>query len=364
MKSCLIAVLLAGLLTLPGFGQEPSFEPVTVNEVFFTSRDLSENVDSPAIWHGEDGQRWIISTTKDTHSLLVEDATNGAFIARVGGLGDKLGQFNRPNGISVVGDLCFVVERDNGRVQILALPDFTPIGPFGEGVLTLPYGLWVQKVEPMLYHAYVTDAAELEDIGLDNDELSTEAQVVAAERDLLARRVRLFEVEVEGVRPGTGEGELLATFGDTDGAGRLMVVESIFGDPEHGRLLIADELMEAPGHNVKIYDLEGNFTGQTIADGLFRGQSEGIALVEGETSGSGYWILSDQGKRVNYFHILDRETLDYLGSFEGNYTLNTDGIWFDGRPLPRHPEGVFYAIHNDGNVAAFDWAEIKQALGL
>ena len=26
--------------------------------------------------------------------------------------------------------------------------------------------------------------------------------------------------------------------------------------------------------------------------------------------------------------------------------------------------GIFFAVHNDGNVAAFSWIEVKEALGL
>ena len=113
-----------------------------------------------------------------------------------------------------------------------------------------------------------------------------------------------------------------------------------------------------------MYDFEGRFSGQVLGHGNFRGQAEGIALVDDGDS-NGYWICADQGKRENWFHVFDRKTLNFLGAFRGQYTLNTDGVCFTSENVShRFPEGVFYAVHNDGNVAAFDWSEVKKALGL
>jgi len=69
--------------------------------------------------------------------------------------------------------------------------------------------------------------------------------------------------------------------------------------------------------------------------------------------------------RENWFHVFDRATLSFLGAFRGQYALNTDGVWFTPDPVShRFPEGVFYAVHNDGNVVAFDWSETKKVLAL
>jgi len=350
------------LSTLPLFSADLHIVPV--KEWCFTSWRHEENVDSPAIWHGKEGQNWIVTTAKSSHCLLVEDAINGSLIRRVGGKGIALGQFNRPNGITIIGDLCLVAERDNHRVQVLHLPDFTPMGSFGEDDLTQPYGITVMPKGDGLYTVYVTDNAEIEDLGnQDTDELTPE-QLSNIDKTIYGQRVRAYEIEVEGSTIATMKDDLENTFGDIDGKGRLLVVESIFVDPANNRLLVADEAMEAPGHNVKIYTPEGTFTGKTIGDGIYEGQAEGIALVPGKTEDSGYWILTDQGKQNNYFHVFDRKTLKYISSFRGETTLNTDGCWFDPTPSKRFPKGVFYAVHNDGCVALFDWSEITETLGL
>ncbi|MBN2068164.1 MAG: hypothetical protein JW739_00845 [Opitutales bacterium] len=351
---------LCSLANLPMFAAELHIVPV--KEWFFTSWNHQENVDSPAVWNSEEGKRLLVSTAKSSHSLLVEDPENGHFITRIGGRGTALGQFDRPNGISIVADLCFVVERDNHRVQMLLLPDFRPLATFGEEDLVQPYGINVVGDAEGRYTVFVTDNREVEDSGIqDADELSGDETVPD---ELLSQRVRVYQVEVEGEHVATIDIELENTFGDLSTLGKLSIVESIYADPQNDRLLIADESMDTPGHNVKIYSMNGSFSGQTIGDGIYEGQAEGIALVPGAAADDGYWVLTDQGKRNNYFHVFDRKTLAYVGSFRGETTLNTDGCWFDATPTSRFPNGAFYAVHNDGCVAAFSWHEIEEALGL
>jgi 3-phytase len=126
-------------------------------------------------------------------------------------------------------------------------------------------------------------------------------------------------------------------------------------------LLIAEEL-ETASH-IKVYTLDGRFTGQVIDAGLFPNQAEGIILYAcGDTAG--YWITTDQGMEANTFHVFDRQTLAHVGSFRGAATLNTDGIALTQRGFGAFPSGAFYAVHNDGNVAAFSWAAIADALKL
>jgi 3-phytase len=325
--------------------------PVLVDEVFFTSRHYHENVDSMAAWLGPQGQALLYSTCKGTHNLRIEKAANGALIKRFGGLGGEHGQFNRPNGIAVVDDLLLVVERDNRRVQVLSLPSLRTLTTFGEEELLKPYGLYVQRRSAGDYQVYVTD-----DFDLPEDPASRTAA--------FGQRVKVYHLEVEGSAPQTAEGEFEFAFGAAEADGRLWVVESVYGDPHYNRLLVADEETGGGNQSVKVYTLGGEFTGTVLGKGIFRNQPEGIALYDC-ADGSGYWILTDQGKAENFFHLFDRESLEYLGSFAGPDTLNTDGVWLEQRPVgARYPHGLFFAVHNDGNVAAFDWADVLRALGL
>jgi len=51
-----------------------------ISESFLTKYDRSDEIDTPAIWHGEDGQHWLLATAKLTDKILVYDASNGHFI--------------------------------------------------------------------------------------------------------------------------------------------------------------------------------------------------------------------------------------------------------------------------------------------
>jgi 3-phytase len=323
----------------------PVSPPVTVDEVFTTPRDTLDNIDSPAVWHGPDGQHWLIATAKESDMLVVSDAATGETLRRVGGSGTGPGQLDRPNGIAVAGDLVFVVERDNARVQVFSLPGMRPEGTYGMGDLRLPYGIAVLPEGPGSYVTWITDNYEQPDETVPPD-------------SLLGQRVRQYRVRP---REGGANAELLRTFGATEGAGVLRVVESIGADVANGRLLIAEEREGESA--LKVYTLGGRFTGRIIPPAFFPSQAEGMALYTCGTR-DGYWIATDQSVSANTFHVFDRRTLAHAGSFRGRTVRNTDGVALTQAGFGRFPAGAFYAVHDDGNVAAFSWADIADALGL
>jgi hypothetical protein len=53
-----------------------------------------------------------------------------------------------------------------------------------------------------------------------------------------------------------------------------------------------------------------------------------------------------------------------LGSFAGEVTANTDGIWLGQGEIPGLDQGSLFALHDDGGLAAFAWEDIGEALGL
>lgn len=348
IKSSLTALVFGGAILTSLAAKPAADQTALVKEFFFTTDQSRENIDSPAFWSGPKGRNLLFATSKEGHSVNVFDAENGAMIRRVGGLGLELGQFNRPNGVAVVDDYLLVVERDNQRVQILSIPDMIPLASFGEDELRKPYGLYVQPLGDGNYHVYVTD----------NYETPEEETPPDHELD---RRVRRYLLETAGA---TAEAELDLTFGDTSGDGRLFVVESIYGDPTHDHILVAEELEDDQrGRQVKVYDFAGSFTGKTFGRGIFKSQVEGIALYQSSET-AGYWIVTDQSKTRNRFHVFDRETFEYLGAFEGERTLNTDGVWLTQTAMPRFPKAAFYACDNDRAVSAFGLAEVFAALKL
>jgi 3-phytase len=318
--------------------------PAIVTEVWQTPRDTLDNIDSPAVWHGPEGQHWLIVTAKETDVLVVADATSGEVIERIGGEGAGAGQMDRPNGVAVQDDLLFLVERDNARVQVFSLPAFTPLGTYGEADLDYPYGIALVPEGDASYSTYVTDNYELADDVIPPD-------------SLLDRRVRHYRVTVSD---GAVDASLENTFGDTEGDGVLRVVESLAADPTHDRLMVAEE--QEGASMIKVYTMGGSFRGEIIPDLYFPNQAEGIVLYA--CGDAGYWIATDQGEEVNTFHVFDRTTLEPVGSFRGRTVLNTDGIALTQAPFPGFPSGAFFAVHDDGNVAAFRWSDIAEPLGL
>jgi len=319
-----------------------------VEERWVVEGHEAAELDSLATWLTPEGDLWVIATAKSSHQLQVHSGDDGELIARIGGRGDAAGSFNRPNGIAVHGDLVFVTERDNHRVQVLELPGFEPVGTFGEEQLQAPYGIWLHEVAPGQLEVIITDSFML-----------GERFDVVPPLETLHRRLQRFHVssEYQGLEVSYG-----GSFGETTEEGALRATESVWGDPLHGRLLVADE--HAPdGLRLRVYDLDGGYANMDLGLGTYRGDPEGIALWACP-DGSGYWISTDQGIESTRFLIYERESLSMHSAFTGRTTANTDGIALYAAGTREFPDGVLFAVHDDRGIAAFDWAEIADALGL
>ncbi len=354
MKYLISLILVLPILQACNLQSESSSpDPDTINnraviltEAFHTDRDEGDNVDSPAVWHGPDSQNWLLATAKEGNTIIAYDATDGSLIERFGEGGVGEGQFERPNGIAVIDNLVLIVERDNQRVQIFSLPDFEPIGFLTHEDLRLPYGLSVFKTDSGSYELYVTD------------NFNPYLEGYPAEEEL-DERIHHFRFTIEN---GELDGEHFNLFGDVTGDGVLHKVESLYADPVYNRLLIADEAYSQ--RTIKIYNLDGEFTGDIIPDRYFTSEPEGIALYSCDDQ-SGYWIITDQHPNErNIFQVFDRESLDYIGGFKGELTRNTDGIWLSQQSFENFEKGAFFPVHDDGSVTAISWAEISDALNL
>ena len=323
---------------------------VVVREAFVSSASPDDNIDSMASWL-QDGRLALVATAKAADQLVVYDGDSGERLRTVSGPGTGAGQLSRPNGIATVDDrYAFVVERDNHRVQMFGLPDFAPLLAFGQDELQKPYGLWTRPIEGG-YEVLVSDAY------MAGEDAQGEDILPPLQR--LDRRFRRYEVrQVDGRWAATPAG----TFGDTSPAGAIRIPESLFGDVQHNRLLIAEEDV-ATGTGLREYDLQGRYLGRDVGVGTYVAQAEGIALLRC-ADGSGWWVASDQFADRTVFHLFERRTLEHVGSFAGERTGLTDGVWLDERGDGRFPQGVFYASNLDEGVSAFDWRDIARALDL
>ncbi|OHE85080.1 MAG: phytase [Lysobacterales bacterium RIFOXYD1_FULL_69_11] len=332
----------------PDAGTPAAAMPV-LDEAFASTMTPQDNIDSLASWRHEDGSTWVFGTAKATDRLVVYDGDTGRTLRTVGSTGTGAGQFQRPNGVFVIDDLLFVVERDNRRVQVLSLPALAPLGHFGDDRLVKPYGLWARKAGDG-YDLYVTDAYMAGEDAQGEDILPPFAE--------LDERVKRFRVTRTGdAVTGTDAG----AFGDTGATGALRVVESIWGDADNDRLLVAEE-DETYANEFKVYGLDGTFSGRVFGDDVFAAQAEGIALYTCGTGG--WWITTEQADNRTTFHLFERGSLDHVGSFRGRMVANTDGIWLNQAGTTRFPQGAFYAVHDDQGMVGFDWRDIARAMDL
>lgn len=319
-------------------------EPPILTEAFVTDAFPDANLDSMAVWRPASGREELLVTAKTTDELVVFDAATGQLLRRIGRSGDGAGEFRRPNGIVVAGDLVLVVERDNHRLQVLSLPGDRSIGIFGADVLRRPYGLAAFPEADGWLSVYVTDNYETPD-----EQIPPDAE--------LGRRVHHFRVRATD---GRLETQHVRAFGDTAGHGVLRKVETIAVDPAYDRVLVAEEHEDI--RDIKVYTLDGRFTGQVIPNDLFDYEPEGLALYP--CGDDGYWVATDQHPEDNTFHVLDRRTLAPLGSFQGDATRQTDGIAVTAGTLGPLAGGALYAAHVDAHVSAFAWDQIAATIGL
>lgn len=347
LLSTTFSLLLAACATAQGRTAAPT-RIVTLPETYVSAANPGEELDSLTTWHTADGRPWVITTAKSTHRLVVFDADTGERLRDVGGRGKEPGRFKRPNGIAVAGDRVFVVERDNHRVQVLSLPDFQPLGTFGEGELRSPYGLWLEPAADGSVDLYITDNYML-----------GERYDIVPPLETLDHRVQRYRVrfDADGRVAATADGH----FGATTEAEALRVVESIAGDAKHDRLLIADEYM--PHSTLREYTLDGHATGRHIPGDTFAFEAEGVALWPCRDD-RGYWVAVDQLSDRTVFHLFDRRSLALVGSFRGDVTAATDGIALRIAASERFPHGALFAMHADTSVAAFDLRSIADALKL
>lgn len=302
-----------------------------------------DNIDSPAFYK-DDANSFIIATAKESDELVVYDAETAKEIKRVGVSGTGLGQFERPNGIWVYANLCFVVERDNHRVQVLTLPDFKPLTFIGQEKLIKPYGLTVFSKDKRM-HLYVTDNYEFVEDSIPAD-------------SLLGKRVLHYSFEyAENIKNVKFEKYI----GDTQGEGVLKVVESIYADPVNDNLLICEEYEGEGNTCIKLYDLNGKFK-KVIGKGLFKSQAEGLALIK--CGKDGYWVSTDQSYNSNIFHFFDRKTFDLEASFQSENLSNTDGIWITQKSFGVNSKGAFIAVNNDGGIGYWNLGPLLFKLDL
>ncbi|KAL0480362.1 phytase [Acrasis kona] len=329
-----------------------------IPEVYITEGNRFDNIDSVVALQIENNHR-IIATAKKTGSLFIYDLENGRLISQITETGTIM---SRPNGIASFPDknIIVIVERDGHKCQLISYPDFRSIATFGQSDLKRPYGAAVRKIRDNVYHIYVTDNY----MDLEYSEKHKEMKYKKLPPDSqLGQRVKLYEVTT---LEGNYNIKLIHQFGETTGEGVLHVVESIMVDEPNNRLLIADE--HTNHLDVKIYDLNTHqFGGHIIGKEPIKFESDPEGFVTFNCpnyESKGWYFLTDQLSTLTKFHIIDRSTLHYVGTFTGETTKKTDGVAISQVPLKDYKQGLFLAVHDDSKVSAFSNQHILDVMGL
>ena len=289
-----------------------------ITENFLSPSYPSKNLDSVASYNLTDETLYLFCTAKESNEILVFDGKSGNLINTFGGTGDSSGKLQRPNGVAVFNNYLIITERDNHRLQIFSLPEFKSIATLEENTLTRPYGIWLK---PTMYsnvcHAFVTDQPEEGPGQIFQFEL-TLSEEMASSKFIKSFGQDLFEYDLE----------------------------SICGDLEFNRLLVAQESDSDP--HILHFDLLENKLQGKMGQGIFSADPEGMVLYPTGKK-TGYWICTDQRKKKSVFHIFDRASLEYVTSFDGNHTANTDGISISMDPKPPR----IFAVDDDARVTSF-----------
>jgi 3-phytase len=133
-------------------------------------------------------------------------------------------------------------------------------------------------------------------------------------------------------------------------------------DPENQCLLLCDEITR----DIKVYSLDGKFTGRVFGKGIFQGEPEGLVLVrQSETSPEqGYYLIAEQRPFLTLLHLFDRKTYEEKAVFTGNPNLaNTDGIAFYQGDFGPFKQGALFCVHDDVRVQAYSWGDVLKTLG-
>ena len=261
--------------------------------------DQKLNLDSITSWNND-----ILVTSKDSHNILAFDNETGKLKYKFGGKGYDHDKFNKPNGIKLINDYLFIVEKDNKRCQIIDMKTKESISFFGFKKLKKPCGIDGIFLKNQ-YIIFITDE-KLECIFKFN---------IKIEDDEIKRISSSIFLELSGSK-----------------------LESVLLDNENNRLLIADEDRK----KIKIFSLNGILI--KVISNIFEGSPEGLVMTNDS------YIFTDQVLDKAFFHVFDISNFEYKYTYFNNLIKNTDGIYFKDKFL--------YAIDNNCSLTKLNLKKV------
>lgn len=337
---------------------EDAAEPETLD--FVEVAPLWETVPRPEegfagldVWPGGGQRPWLVVAAAASHRLVIFDAGSGELLRELGALGERPGSFRDPVDVAVAGDLAFVVERGNARVQVVRLPGLATAGFLGEGELDRPaavavepaaegWTVWVAEEAVVVDASVVVDAAVVSDAAAlpapSTDPGYTSppppARAVLHRLDVGAdgtlRGARRLDLDL-GADPGRVAGLAVAPAG----GGLLLSVATASTHVSSGRL-------QSPAGERAIDVVSGAVAG---AESWPCGGGWIVALPIG-----GLLALSPDRPQAGVSLALDEEALPVAVAIARS-------------PLSGLPAGTLYAVTTDSRLVAVGGAELAAAFG-
>lgn len=150
-------------------------------------------------------------------------------------------------------------------------------------------------------------------------------------------------------------------------------VETVLADDYHQIIYIPEEQGgkgKSPGLHAYNPDGSKHFKeGQNVfGKDVFQADEEGILLYRclenGEDTGEGFIVVSDQRDAMTEFEFFDRKSWRYLGNLMLDGVSNTDGIASTQKSFDGYPEGIFAAVDDDSSVTIVGWDTIFDKTGI
>lgn len=325
-----ILSLLGLMVSLVGLETAIAQEPVVVSPDVFLNGS-GDNVDTIAFWTGATPEDTLMFVTSKADSLI--EVWHFPFAAGNEGQPIRHESFgtSQVNGVVVdqaLNKLYVSVAEPAGVVTVFTLPDMA----FERVLVEAPLG----KEPGIALYQWEDGRSWLYTTGDENNLLYVRDAATGAE-------IMTFDIGRE--------------------------LETVWGDEYHGVVYVPDENggtgVYAYTPEMGVYERNGR---SVFGAGVFQKDEEGIliynCLADGQDTGNGFIVVSDQRKPTSEFEFFDRVSWDYLGNLQLTGVGNTDGIASLQTSLPGYPLGVFAAINDDTDTAVVGWDTIFGAMGL
>lgn len=252
-----------------------NFKLIDIEWKTVCNKDL--NLDSITSWNN-----LILVSSKNNHSILCFNKNTGKLVQTIGSKGFDHDKFNRPNGLKVINDYLFIVERDNKRCQIINMKTKEAISYFGFKNLKKPYGIDGLFYKDQ-YIIFITD----------------EKKEIVFKFNIIIRDDEIKKISSD-------------TFLELSGA----KLESILLDETNNRILVADEKMK----KIRIFSLSGILIKNI--ENIFEGDPEDMVRTDDS------YIFTDQIKEGTYFHVFDIKNMEYKHTLYNDLVKNSDGLHY------------------------------------